>query len=264
MTFERKIIILALSVLGIVIIIAGLYFYFTQHQNSESMEISGAVVPHHNLVALQRAEFFSELSKRIDAPKTIILLSPNHYSAGYGKIQTTNKIWQLGQGQINSDQKVISFLLKNNLATNEPASFIYEHGIYNILADIHNNFPNAELVPIIFENASKGQLNELKQGLKNSCANCLIIASVDFSHYYSTSLAQIQDKRSISDLETLNIDDMFVNTGVDSPQALALLIMWMKEYNTTEFILKNHTYSGINTHNLDNEGTTHVFGWYQK
>jgi AmmeMemoRadiSam system protein B len=265
MALQNKIILLCV-ILITTILASGLGFYFIKGKNISRtiLDISGVVVPHHNLVAPQRAEFFLELSKHITPPETIILLSPNHYSAGYGSIQTTSKDWRLGQGQINSNQNVVSFLVKNNLATNEPSSFIYEHGIYNILADIHNNFPNAKLVPLIFESASRYQINKLEQGLKDSCANCLMIASVDFSHYYSTSVAQSQDKRSIEDLETLNTDDLLTNAEVDSRPALALLTMWAKDHNTAEFILKNHTDSGINTQNPDSEGTTHVFGWYQQ
>jgi AmmeMemoRadiSam system protein B len=266
MTSRKKIILLAVIALLLAILISGSYFYFIKNKRTDLsiLHISGAVVPHHNLVAPQRADFFSELSKQIVAPKTIILLSPNHYSAGYGDIQTASKNWNLGQGQVNSNQDVVSFLVKHNLATNEPSSFIYEHGIYNILTDIHNNFPDAELVPLIFENTSQARLNKLEQGLRDSCAGCLMIASVDFSHYYSDSLAQLQDKRSIGDLEVLNTNDIFANAEVDSRPALALLTIWAKDHNTTEFTLKNHTDSGINTQNLDSEGTTHVFGWYQQ
>jgi len=252
-------------VLTLVVIFFGLFFYLAENKkaNQATLNISGLVVPHHNLVAPQRAEIFSELSKLIAAPKTIILLSPNHYSAGRGSIQTTDKIWHLGQGQIEPNKNVISFMVNNSLALDEESSFVYEHGIYNILPDIHNNFPSAQIVPIIFKNTSQGQLDKLKQGLKESCADCLIIASVDFSHYTSDTQAQLQDKRSIGDLETFNASDMLTNTGVDSGPALALLTMWAKDHGTNNFVLKNHTFSGIDPKNPDGEGTSHVFGWYQ-
>jgi AmmeMemoRadiSam system protein B len=228
-----------------------------------NFKISGVVVPHHNLVAGLRAEFFENLAKNISAPKTIILLSPNHYNAGQGNIQTSDKNWNLNQGQINADKKVVSFLVENNLTVNESPSFVEEHGIYNILSDIHNNFPNAKLVPIIFENASADQINKLEQGLKNSCAKCLMIASVDFSHDQPIAVAQINDGQSITDLQKLDSAGLLENAKVDSPPALALLAMWAKDHNTLNFILKNHIGSGANLQNPGIESVTHVFGWYE-
>lgn len=242
MEFSRKIII----VLAIFIVCA-----FVLARGSP--DISGAVVPHHNLAADKRAEFFAELAKRITPPETIILLSPNHYSAGQGKIQTTDQNWNLNQGRIIADKDVISFLTSHNLVINEPPSFTKEHGIYNILSDIHNNFPNAKLVPIIFENTSQDQLNKLEQGLKNSCDDCLMIASVDFSHDQPPVTAQLHDDRSIADLQTLNAADILENAEVDSRPALALLTIWAKDHKTPNFILKGH----------DIGQTTHVFGWYE-
>jgi poly-gamma-glutamate synthesis protein (capsule biosynthesis protein) len=262
MVSQKKLILLSAITTFSVIIITGLYFYF-KFPNSSPLYISGAVVPHHNLMAPQRADFFSELSKHIIPPRTIVLLSPNHYSAGYGNIQTTSKDWELGEGQVNSDYDVVSFLVKNNFATDEPSSFIYEHGIYNILTDIYNDFPNAKIVPIILKNVSQVELDKLEQGLKESCFDCLMIASVDFSHYMPTPVPQTHDEKSIKELQTLNINAIFLDPDVDSGSALALLVTWAKDHNTNYFNLQDHTDSGSNTKNLSVEATTHVFGWYQ-
>lgn len=252
MKFKTKIILLLFVVSGMAFLAGGLYFAENK-LNRSNLNISGAVVPHHNLVAAQRAEFFSELAKHITAPETIILLSPNHFYAGSGSIQTTDQRWQLGQGQINPDQNVISYLVENNLAFNEPPSFVNEHGIFNILSDIHNNFPDAEIVPLIFENPGQNQLAELEKGLENSCGSCLMIASVDFSHDQPALLAQQNDECSIADLKTRDATGILKNAKVDSTSALALLAMWATDHNTLNFILKGH----------DIGTTTHVFGWYE-
>jgi AmmeMemoRadiSam system protein B len=254
---QRKIILFFFA--AITILAGCLFFYFSGHK-----KISGVVVPHHNLVAGQRAQLFAELAKSIAQPKTIILLSPNHYFAGHGNIQTTNQEWELGQGRITADNNVISFLVENNLATNESSSFISEHGIYNILADIHNNFPNAKLVPLIFKKTSQAQLQNLESGLLETCSRCLMIASVDFSHYFPASSSQHDDSLSIQELQNLDIIGILANTNVDSGSALALLTLWAKNHDTVSFILKNHTDSGVIVQNSNLEATTHVFGWYER
>ncbi|MDB5194501.1 MAG: AmmeMemoRadiSam system protein [Parcubacteria group bacterium] len=254
--------VLAASVLIALAALGGRYAYTTTTRVEEST-IFAAVVPHHDLVAGARAEFFSELAKRITPPKTIILISPNHYDAGQGRIQTTDEIWHLADGDIPPDQSVISSLVRTKLVTKEPSSFTNEHGIYNILGDIHANFPNALLVPLIFEHATEDELLELEKSLEATCKDCLMIASVDFSHYQPALLGELHDDRSIRDLEALDTNDVLTGAEVDSGPALALLTLWAKDHGTLHFALQNHTNSGIIYKDPDMESTTHVFGWYE-
>lgn len=228
-----------------------------------NIKISGAVVPHHNIVARERSEFFTKLASEIKAPQTIILLSPNHYSAGRAKIQTTDQDWRLAAGQISADQTVISDLIADKLVTIEKASFSDEHGIYNILADIHNNFPEAKLVPLIFKPTSLAELTKLKDSLKKSCPDCLMIASVDFSHYQPALLADLHDDLSIRHLQDLNSEELLTQVEVDSGPSLALLSLWAQDQGTLNFNLQNHTNSGVLSNSPDIESTTHIFGWYQ-
>src|SRR3989344_2027127 len=266
MISHKKIIVILFSIALATPLITGSDFYFEKNKNKNrlTLNISGAVLPHHNIVGHQRAEFFSVLASNITPPDTIILLSPNHYRAGQQSIQTTNQEWKLNQGKIIANQNVISYLAEHNLAANNSSSFINEHGIYNILSDIYNNFPHAKIVPIIFDGATQTELQDLKQGLMDSCLKCLMIASVDFSHYQPALLGQLHDDLSIRGLQMLDTANLFTKSEVDSGPALALLAMWAKDHNTLHFELKNHTNSGIIAQNPDIESTTHIFGWYEK
>lgn len=264
----RKILFTAIVIL--VVFGIGVLLFQQQPENNKKdnlkVSVSAAVVPHHNIVANQRAKFFSDLAEKIgknNYPKTIILISPNHYYAGQGKVQTTTQNWNLNEGSIHANEGIILGLVNANLAVNEPSSFVSEHGIYNILGDIHNTFPEAQLVPLIFENTTQAQLSKLEESLSKSCDQCLMIASVDFSHYEPAQLADLHDQKSIRDLQTLNTADLISNAEVDSGPALSLLAMWAKDHHTEHFNLQNHTDSDILLNNLDLEGTSHVFGWYE-
>lgn len=269
----KKIFILSFIVV-VLILCTGLFFYVNKNKgdatkNANYLNVSGVVVPHHDIVAEKRASFFKDLALQIKQPETIILVSPNHYSTGVGNIQITSQEWNLAQGKISVNNNVIDFLVKNKIALNEPGSFKDEHGIYNILADIHTNFPNAKIVPIIFKSnwasleQEKTQIENLEKGLMQTCQNCLMVSSVDFSHYQPALLSQLHDEKSIRDLENLDTNDILNNAEVDSPESLALLVMWAKDHNTLSFNLKDNTSSDIIFKNLDGEGTTHVFGFYQ-
>ncbi len=235
-----------------------------RNEVTHNRNISGMVVPHHNLVAVQRAQLFARVAQQIPPPQTIILVSPNHYSAGAGTIQTTHKDWKILDGTISANQEVVAFLTHNKLATDEPQSFEDEHGIYNILVDIKQTFPSATLVPLILENVSTERLFALTEALSASCTDCLMIASVDFSHYQPALLGALHDDRSIRALEMLDTADLGTGAEVDSGSALALLTLWAKHQQTNHFTLWDHTNSGVLMHDLDAESTTHVFGWYEK
>lgn len=231
--------------------------------------ISGAVIPHHNIVASHRADFFTLLAQQIGVnnyPKTIILVSPNHYNIGFGKIQTSNQDWELSEGLITHDADVVSSLMGDgtkSVATIEPGSFADEHGIYNILGDIHNTFPESKIVPIMLKDPSREELLELQQTLTRSCGNCLMLASVDFSHYQPARIAELHDQKTIRDLQNLDTDDVLINAEVDSGASLALLMLWAKSNQTIRFNLVNHTNSSLLLNDPSLEGTSHVFGWYQ-
>ena len=231
---------------------------------TDSLQISGVVVPHHDIVKLQRADFFKSLKATGIQPKTIILVSPNHFEAGKGTIQTTQEDWNITGGIIKEDSDVTGDLIKNSIASNEPTSFLSEHGIKLILPDLLLTFPAVHIVPIILKrDTSKDEAIKLATFLDKDCTGCLMVSSVDFSHYQPALLANLHDSVSERALAQLDEDTLMTKSEVDSPAALTLLAEWAKLHNTTHFNETLHTNSGELLHNTDGETTTHVFGWYQ-
>jgi len=230
--------------------------------SAQCATISSMVVPHHDLVKAQRRELFTHIGKMIGEPKTVILISPNHYGAGKATVQTTNQTWQIDEGTIEPDISVLSSIIDHG-ASMEPASFINEHGIYLILNDIKRTFPNARIVPIIFKiDTPSTNVQKLHDALKKSCDQCLVVASVDFSHYQPAVLANEHDQLSIRALKNLDEDAIREKAEVDSPPSLQFLIAWARSHNTERFELANHTNSGELLSNPDIETTTHLFGYY--
>lgn len=225
--------------------------------------VSGVVVPHHDIVKAYRQELFAELAKKIEAPKTVILVSPNHYDSGQGHIQTRPGEWEVGGGTLPADDAVITALL-NKGVTNEAGSFSNEHGIKVILLDIKTAFPDATVVPLILkESMTLDEVTRLHDTLDTACHDCLLVASVDFSHYQPALLANLHDRLTRREMELLDVDGLYHQAEVDSPAALALLAKWAQSHHTERLVVKRQTNSGEMTANPDIETTTHLFGWYQ-
>ncbi len=239
-------------------LLAGLWGIF----GGGNIQISGIVIPHHDMVAGQRREFLKTVSSRIQ-PKTIILVSPNHYDLGKRNVQTADQGWSLADGAISSRSGVVQALMKAGVG-DEPSSFSDEHGIRLVLADLHRAFPQANMVPLILKSTTtKEDLVSVEEVLSRSCKECVMVDSVDFSHYQPALLADLHDTHTLRALENRDADVLRNNTEVDSSAALTLLAMWAKERGAEHFSLWKHTNSGELLQNADIESTTHMFGWYE-
>lgn len=258
------------GIIGVVLGVA-VFFLFFDHARVVSIEgcvlhcktISGIVVPHHDIVKAQRAEFFDIVAREIRAPKTVILVSPNHFESGKADIQTTDKTWDLSNGALEPDREVINAITISPARTTEvvqSGGFANEHGIYLVLPDIHRVWPQAKIVPLILK--FNANIDELTKQLDEKCHDCLVVASVDFSHYQPAVLANEHDELSIRALEKLDERLIRDNAEVDSPASLQLLMQWAKRHDTQRFNLWKHTNSGELLADPDIETTTHAFGWY--
>jgi AmmeMemoRadiSam system protein B len=216
------------------------------------------VMPHHDLAATLRSDLLSQVWERI-SPKTIILVSPNHFEAGGYNILTTNRQWRLNNAYFESDTNKISTLdiRKDDLA------FDREHGIFNQLEPLKNVFPDAKIVPIIIkQNTPAKQLDELNVNLIKTCkADCLVVASVDFSHYQPASVASIHDLLSIKALSNLE-ENLVWQAEIDSNPTLYLATKFAKARGAQSFHLAANTNSGLMESSPDAESTSYVLGWF--
>lgn len=227
-------------------------------------QISTIIVPHHDLVADLRGQFLAELSQELKLD-TIILVSTNHADHGSADIITTKKNWQLSEGIIAPDHEKIDQLLGDALLVAEDSPFDGEHGITNILEPVKQNFRDAKIIPIIIKSKTEStKINSVTSGLKKVCGqSCVMIASIDFSHYQPGALAEIHDATTIRLLS--NLDEENINLAeTDSDEILLLALKWAKESGTEKFNLWKNTNSGKITGERDSESTSYVMASFEK
>lgn len=235
----------------------------TSQSPTTDTSISGAVVPHHDLVESQRQAFLEKLTERIN-PTTIILVSPNHYDSGQAPVQTTDQSWELSTGSLEPNRVVISELISSGIASQEPESFRNEHGIRSVLPDLRTTFPNATVVPLILKSDTPSDhVQKLHDRLQSKCDRCLLIASVDFSHYQPALLADVHDSLALRALQLRDLPTLRERAEVDSGATLELLARWAESHATPRFALASHTNSGEITGKPDEPTTTHLYGWYE-
>lgn len=254
---------IALSVAMAIALVSVIFYFSVLAIKNENNSPLAAVLPHHDLVKEIRREFMERLSRE-SQPKTIILVSVNHFNAGSSEIITSDQDWLVANGakKITADLAVIEKLVKNGLVKVEPAAFLNEHGIRNLLGEIKEFFPKAKLVPLIIKEPAKpDEAGKLTRVLAESCPACGLIASVDMSHYQPAELAEIHDTKTLRALMALDENEIW-QTEIDSNAALALLINLTKAKDLNRFNLFAHTNSGLLAGNKETETTTHIFGNY--
>jgi len=195
--------------------------------SGNKQDIVSGVVPHHLLAKDIIEDFFSYISSQ-GKPKTIVILSPDHFHGG--TLNDDNAFitldWKSGSGKKEFENIKIDSLLgkkladENKIALNSSA-IIYDHGITNLMPYVRKYFPESKFLPILIPiDITKEQIERLVKTInKETPVQSIIIASVDFSHYLPPQAAGFHDKKSIRVL--LNFEeDNFDNIEVDCWQAL--------------------------------------------
>jgi MEMO1 family protein len=220
------------------------------------------VVPHHNFVKEQRLNLLNQISKRRLLTKKIIILSPDHFSFNQLSLSYADTNWGSSDvvkfAQDFEDKLKQNLTLRNNIVEKD-------HGIFNLIPDIQKIWPKAEIFPILIgQNYPVSGLNNLISDISNTCKyDCLLISSVDFSHYLPAALAEIHDQKSIKELNNQNLTKI-PKLEVDSPQSLYVLASFAKNKNAKKWDLFFNSNSGKLSNNFDIETTSYVIGSYQR
>lgn len=235
----------------------------TMYLANDQPKLSTVIVPHHNLVADKRSELFKDIKDRIQN-RNIILLSTNHYDTGVAAIQTRTTDFTTANTTIKINSDLTKIALQNGVSE-ELVTFETEHGIKTILPDIAAYTGASQILPLIIkEDVPKEQISTLMNILYSACPDCLVIASVDFSHYQPYLHSELHDDVTRRGMQNLDIELIENKSEIGEPQVLSAAIQWAELSGTRKFVEQNHTNATEIENNYYAEGTTHFFGWYEE
>ena len=170
--------------------------------------------------------------------KRIIVVGPDHRDRATHPFVTTRGLFGTPFGTLAVDQEAVSQLLREGLVDLEEEPFQAEHsiGVQAILGRYF--FPKAEIVPIVIRSSATADqaaaLGLLLAQLINS--ETVMVASVDFSHYFGEDQARALDQESASRLiENTPATVRLVRS--DSTQSLIALKTAMDRVGRGEFTL---------------------------
>jgi len=224
-----------------------------------SYHVSGVVIPHHLLAGSMIAYLLKRVSSQ--APKTIVLIGPNHFEKGTKPVLTSHYSWQTPFGILKPNTELISKLQNNDFIGVEESILVNEHAITGTVSFINYFMPNTTFVPLIISHRiSYGEIEQMAEDLYSLVdINTLLILSVDFSHYLNSEQAQKRDAISLKEIQDFDLEKiaLFSNEYVDSPKALILFLKIMQLKGTQNVEVIDHTNSGILTNNPYSENTSY-------
>ncbi|MFH1030339.1 MAG: AmmeMemoRadiSam system protein B [bacterium] len=229
-----------------------------------STEIVAGIAPHHLLAADMIAKFYLNLScLEYD---TIILIGPNHFDAGDYDIAVSEYDWETPYGTLEADRESANAIVETghcHVSTNEDI-FRNEHSINSHAAFVKKIFPNTKFLPIILKSSlDSEQAKDLAEKIYaiSKDKKILVLASIDFSHYKNSIIAQANDKTSINAIENSSFDKIY-GLDIDSPASL-YAIMNYSRIRGAEFKLLNNSNSAILVEKPElAETTSYVTGYF--
>lgn len=190
--------------------------------------VLAGILPHHMLVSPLVEAFFLGLPAT-PVPRRVVVIGPDHENRGQADLTTTTRSWSSVAGEIETDAEFSRRLVQNTSVVVDDALAEREHGVNDVLPFIHRRWPTTRVVTITLKYASTpSELQSLAAFLsQNLGARDLLLASVDFSHYKNSEMAQADDVKSLAAIRA--IDPIAAMTiPVDSPPAISVLLRYVQ------------------------------------
>lgn len=223
--------------------------------------VVGVLVNHHLLAPhlIARALSVAATAETI----TVVLIAPDHFSAGAAPITTTYASFATPYGTLSSVADGVLLVTESGFALAQEEPFHREHGISNITAFITKLMPNARIVPLIVGDlASEQSVFEVAKALGKLSGRVILVGSFDFTHDATVDQAEANDARSIPILEELGTDHID-DISVDSHGGLELFLRAVHARGAEEFILLSSTNSARITGNVEQaDVTSYITGYF--
>ncbi len=219
---------------------------------------SGLLVNHHLLASSFIAEAFDRAATAV--PVTVLLISPNHFSAGKGTVILSESVWRTPYGDVQSDRQLARALVGRGLASVEETPFSQEHGISGIVAFIKKSMPEAKIVPVIVNDRLPiDQARTVADQLRSLLPpNTIIVGSFDFSHYLPSRAADFHDLFSSAAVRNFDFGSI-ERLDIDSHPGLALFLGLLQG---PQFHQLEHSNSARLVHEDVLETTSYVTGYF--
>ncbi len=227
--------------------------------------IRAVVVPHHLVASKSIALGIKALAS--STPRIIIVISPDHYDRCPKMLCTTNGSYKSFFGNTSISEKDVAQLEKSSDLVADSELFTEEHGIYTIVPFIKHYIPDAQIIPIVISQKSRGSEQDRAEVIKIlkpflSQKDVSLVISSDFSHYLPLAESNQMDEKTQNSFCSGNsgeILDLKNPSQSDCPLCLWVLEQEARELGFWNPILITHTNSANLMNDITAKETTSHF-----
>lgn len=223
-----------------------------------SERVYGGIVSHHFYAEREIAAFFSAM--RGQHPRTVVIISPNHFSAGSSEVLISQLPYDTPWGILSPDTDTGRSLVQETITRVDEQPFEREHGVSALVGFVKHTFPDAKLLPILVrQHSTTEEAIALGRALDEYLPeDSLVIASVDFSHHLHSTAAAFHDQKSIAAIAASDIAGI-ASSEVDSPQSLIALVTYLQERGAQRFLMRQSSSALIGNNHESEDVTSYVF-----
>jgi AmmeMemoRadiSam system protein B len=139
---------------------------------------------------------------------TAVILGPNHTGYGYSVSVWAGASWSTPLGEVEINRKLAQRLLGELIKADETAH-IHEHSIEVQLPWLQYLYKKVKIVPIAMLAQDIETARMVGKAISRAGDNIVIIASSDFTHYESHSVAMETDSSVIEAILALDEEELY-------------------------------------------------------
>lgn len=217
------------------------------HQN-----IKGLICPHAGIMYSGRTAAYSFSTLKNEKPENIVIIGPSHSYAFNGISVLNADAYETPLGLVPVNRLLTAKLLNSYSITYKKNAHCNEHSIEVLLPFLQYCLSDSfSVTGIVMGSQSDSSVIDLSKLLIENCdiEKTLIIASSDFSHFYTAQQAQEMDKRALDLIKTKAAGIFYeeqVNKRIQCCGFGPILVLdrVMKAFNIANVTVRNYSHSG--------------------
>ncbi|MFO7760634.1 MAG: AmmeMemoRadiSam system protein B [Desulfobia sp.] len=162
-----------------------------------------------------------ETFSRVEIPKNVIVLGPNHHGRGAKVAMMTEGYYQMPLGNIPINSELASLINTSGLIEEDNTAHQLEHSLEVQLPFIQYLRNDFSLLPFVISHLPYFSCveigTELARAIKEYGKSVLMVASTDMTHFESRQSAMAKDKQAIQCIENLDPEALYntvINQGI--------------------------------------------------
>ena len=171
--------------------------------------VIGAVVPHAGYMYSGGTAGY--VYAVLPSVETYVILGPNHTGMG-SPVAVSVETWETPLGEVEVDREFVD-LLPRGIIDRDEIAHKREHSIEVQLPFLQETQRDFKIVPVCIglqdEESALEIGSEIREAVKRSKKQVVVIASSDFTHHQPARIAREKDFRVIDAILNLDIDELY-------------------------------------------------------